>query len=70
MNSEFGTGILSGIKTGTYIEICYGIHLEIINDAGTGFNIQSCPGIHTEQLTDLKNECKKETKTGFNGGIY
>jgi hypothetical protein len=70
INYESDTGILSGIKTGTYIEICFGIHLEIINDAGIGFNIPFGTGIHIELLTDLKNESKKETKTGFNRGIY
>ena len=52
------------------MEICFGIHLEIINDTGTGFNILFGTGIHVEPFTDLGNEKKKESKTGFNTGIY
>ncbi len=42
----FDTGILSGIKIETDMEICFGIHSGIINDAGIGFNIRFGTDIH------------------------
>ena len=52
------------------MDICFGIHSGIINDASIKFNIRFGTGIHVELFTDLSNEKKKETKTGFNTGIY
>ena len=52
------------------MKICFRIKLEIKYNAGIEFNIQFNTGSNVKQLSDFKNENKKETKTGFSRGIY